>query len=269
MKHHRSNTAKEMCLPLSKLAVFFIWIMMTVAASAQEELLFSARATGETNGRIALLTVRNSGTSSATVPERSFYVPGTPKRQALLLRYPPTTIPAGQSREIPATGYCIDVHKSAYKQNEELPPNSSWIAASPQGPSYFEPFLRDGLPQEKAPATIATLPDSSIPIHSRADGFPPEVKANLFVTALDRIERTVDTPGIIRQTVTPYAGEEERKLLVQQTLWAFAASARGITYGEAEFSEQLAEQVKAAGGNPSEPETEKQTADIWDAVKLV
>lgn len=136
--------------------------------------LVKVTGTGRTTGHIADLAVSNptaeailirfgpTTSPAGAAPGTSAYIPPGGQYQPYVVPYlPHVTVPSGQMVTIPVQGFCTDVHKAPVPLGSAMPPISSWVTPTPVfdglEPSSGGTQFVVNVPTRRAPALADAL----------------------------------------------------------------------------------------------------------------
>lgn len=240
------------------------------------ELAGPPASTGETTGVIGYIQVHNPTDNPIVFSDGPALIPAADGHQGYIVPGGAgTTVPAGATARVPIEGYCSDVRKPPVPENNSLPPPEDWIV--PDGAEI--PVPAKATPGEVAPGR-ALVPGSDVPVPRTIDpDQQPEAAAPYLLRATEEIIRTVEELQREGELQTPISAdpERERKAVIQQVIWRYAAELAGRPYTQEEFTGRLEDQYRenagiATGGKIPEPDRERirqGSDDFWNSFRLV
>ncbi|MFN0014184.1 MAG: Ig-like domain-containing protein [Saprospiraceae bacterium] len=250
------------------------------------DLHYLARGTGRTTGHIATLLVSNPTPMPLRTVVGDVFIPSQGNYQGYVVtQVYPLDVPPFGTVSVPLDGYCTDVSMPPVPAGAALPDVSRWVpwaAAEPlpePGKSPAPVFYFTSAAVLSDPLAL-TYPGTRTPFPYRIDIHRhPQAAARLLLHAAFAAGEAFDQlmrGGQLNPAAFGKPLETQRRDLVQQSLWAYAARLQGKNYDKTAFAEQYTEEAEQQVNQPAtafSPETrqqvENQTEDLWANISLV
>ncbi len=290
---------------LNRPILFLLLVATSLPICAQEVLtLLASRGTGQTTGHIITLSVRNNTSRAIEVAPATFYLPSDSRYQSYVGHIPGgIVIPPGSTIDIPASGYCTDVHTPPLPDGHPSLPGSDFVeVGTPPSDGTVSVFPNTPVPplreSDLASLTTATgfTPTTELPEGEFVPNWPlgdgPSIPMNGsiapdrnprqfapvivgFVLQVEEAAAKLQAEGLL---TTPFSGNPEQELeaVRQQATWLVVDLATGGDYDQEDFAENVYEQFTERSGVAisSLPEEQKEQLDqgvddFWNSFTAV
>jgi hypothetical protein len=274
-----------------------------------ESLSLTAIATGEMNGTVFQMNVKNQSDKSVLCQLGPYLSPGDRKKQSIYMpnRLEVSLLP-GEEVILPLSGYCLDHYLPPPKKGSMENPNSDWVSLpnsnqlerfqnylftdSTGKPARIEGFGNNSLALtrpgfenllylEADPKDWYQILPADPSIENISSRLPNRSHFTRLAVINDQVlsiaERTLTEMYYLDEINTPlgYSGEEQQTFLTQLILWRYNSGLNKVPYSFADFEKKIKKEIqkqvpkKTFKNKESANEIQSGLLDIWKMTELV
>ena len=236
-----------------------------------EHMTVSVTGTGNTIGEVMVLELTNHSRSEVQVLElRPAYVPARRNTQAYMVTdHRDVSVDPRSTVSIAVNGVCIDPHKPPLRSGKRGFPYLEWVPAHAIDASWDVDTTAGW---EWDPYSPLVNPITEEPLGHRIDFYENQQEAADFIlTLINSIEDTYDQLEADGRIDTPFGfdPEQQRKTVIQQTVWITTGRLLGQSYSEGEFRSRILDLLEEMEEDADEETIDKGASDLWSSFELV